>query len=352
MSDSDAIFMDEAILLSAKGFPAPNPRVGAVVVRDGTVVGRGFHAFAGGPHAEIVALKEAGELARGAELFVTLEPCNHEGKTPACTDAILSSGISRVVYASADPNPIAAGGDFKLRSNKIVVDVGLKREEAESINYLFVNRYRLGRPWVLVKCGITLDGRIATKRGESKWITGAEARARAHFLRAQTGCVLVGAGTIAADNPALTIREMEVINQPLRIVLDAKGELKPTSAVFSDGRATIWVTNEPKVNSPVENWAISSRGRFVFDLAKFLQELARRGVISVLIEGGGKTVAAFFEQKFVDEVELHVAPQAFGNGRAWFEGEGVAQLADAWQFESLQSEPLGDGIRINARVKR
>lgn len=344
--------MSEAIALSLRGFPAPNPRVGAVVVCDGEIVGRGFHEFGGGPHAEVVALNEAGERARGADLFVTLEPCNHQGKTPACTDAILEAGIRRVVYAAPDPNPIATGGDFKLRSSKVVVETGLMREEAEEANYLFVNRYKLGRPWVLVKSGITLDGRIATKRGESKWITGPEARARAHFLRAHTGCVLVGAGTVAADNPALTIRELDVKNQPLRIVLDAKGELKPTSALFTDGRSTIWVTNDTRNESTVENWVIPRRGRFAFDLTKLLQELARRGQISVLIEGGGKTIASFFEQNLVDEIELHMAPQAFGNGRSWFEGEGVAQLSDAWQFTNMKFETLGDGIRINARVKR
>ncbi len=351
MNDSDLLFMNRAIELSKRGFPAPNPRVGAVLVKNNDIVGEGFHEFAGGDHAEIVAIKNAKENVGGATLYVTLEPCNHYGKTPACTDAIIAAGVKRVVYAAPDPNPMAAGGDHKLKSKNITVESGLLKKEAEEINYIFVKRYQLGRPWVIAKSAISLDGRIATKTGESKWITGPEARKRSHELRAIAGCVLVGAGTIEIDNPNLTIRDVDAKNQPVRVVLDSRGELRKSSAVFTDGRSTL-VFGTVSNDYGVETISVSGRGKHKFDLAKVLQELARRGVNCVLVEGGGKTVAQFFEQNLVDEIELHIAPQVFGNGVSWINGEGIANLADATKCENLICEKLGDCIKLNARVKR
>ena len=348
--------MREAVELSRKGFPAPNPRVGAVVAREGSVVGRGHHDAAGGAHAEVVALQDAGELARGADMFVTLEPCDHHGKTPPCTEAVLRAGIGRVVCATPDPNAEAAGGNERLREAGLRVEAGLLEEEASEANRVFLARYRLGRPFVLLKAAVTLDGRIAAASGESRWITGPEARRRAHALRAEMGCVLVGSGTVAADDPSLTVREAPAKNQPLRVALDPEGGLSPDCRLLSDPEApTLWVVAR-KVTVPLaghaEAFLCDTRECGAFRLDALLMELARRGQIGVLVEGGGRTAESFFSQGLVDEVELHMAPKVLGSGTAWVEGKGVERLADAWRLTGLRCEPLGDGLKITARVER
>ena len=347
-------FMQEAVDLSKKGFPAPNPRVGAVVVLDNEIVGRGFHEAAGLAHAEIVALKQAGSKSKGADLYVTLEPCNHKGKTPPCTEAILESGITRVIIACADPNPQAKGGGKFLEKNGVNVISGVCEEEAVKSNHVFMERFRLGRANVLVKAAITLDGRIATKTGESYWITDETARARVHELRAEMGCVLVGAQTVRNDNPSLTVRTVDVKNQPVRVVLDPNIRLPRTSKIFTDEEAkTIWVTKRSlEIESDfVENLVVPVGSRGEFDLRFLVDNLTERGIIGILIEGGGRTIEAFFRQGLVDELELHVAPKIFGSGLSWVEGQGVYRVSDAWQVENAECSRLGSGFRLRGRVK-
>jgi diaminohydroxyphosphoribosylaminopyrimidine deaminase/5-amino-6-(5-phosphoribosylamino)uracil reductase len=346
---SDAAFMRRAIELSKLGFPAPNPRVGAVIVLDGQIVGEGHHEAAGGDHAEASAIKAAGGSTRGASLYVTLEPCSHTGKTPPCVDAILDAGIARVVYGVSDPNPIAAGGDHKLRAAGVDVQGGLLADEASAENHVFVESHRLGRPFIVVKAGTTLDGKIATESGESKWITGSASRARAHWLRAEMGCVLIGANTAIHDNPRLTARDVGASNQPLRVVLDPRGRVPADSELFVGKGSAMRVTSEA-ADSGVDEFIAPTRGS-LFALDAILQELARRGVRGVLVEGGGRTIGSFFEQGCVDEVELHIAPTALGSGKSWVQSE-VAGLADAYRLEVLRTDRLGEDIMVRARVIR
>ena len=358
-----ADFMRRATVLSKNGYPAPNPRVGAVVVKDGEVIGEGYHSHSGGPHAEVVALEQAGEKANGADLYVTLEPCAHHGKTPPCTNAIIEAGIKRVYYAVADPNTVASGGGNAVKAAGIHVGAGLLENEAAEVNRIFLHRYRTGVPYVLVKAAITLDGRIATKSGESKWITDGVARARAHQLRAEYGCILIGSKTAELDNPELTYRPEQMAmmleveknaGTPVflgtRVVLDLDRRLDDSLRVFWDGRLRTLRVVSPEY--AVEGDFMCPLVNDEFDLDSLLRELAKREVIGVLVEGGGVTIESFFRQSVVNEVELHVAPKVFGSGRVWADGPGVESITDAWQLRDLKCEPLSDGLRINAKVKR
>src|SRR2546423_1897548 len=232
-------FMREAIELSRRGFPAPNPRVGCVIVRGGEVIGRGYHDHAGGPHAEAVALNEAGARARGSDVFVTLEPCNHQRRTGPCSEALIAAGVKSVTYAVGDPNPRATGGSARLMQAGIDVNQGVLANEAAEVNRVFLTAMRLGRPFVTVKAAMSLDGKIATLQHSNtstpkpQWITGEPAREMGHTLRAEMGAVLVGAGTVRADNPHLTARIEQVVNQPLRIILDPNDSLPKDAHVFT-----------------------------------------------------------------------------------------------------------------------
>ena len=334
--------MRRAIQLSWSGYPAPNPRVGAVLVRNGEVVGEGFHRAAGAPHAEVLALQHAGERAQGATLYVTLEPCRHHGRTPPCTEAIVAAGVAKVVFAVADPSEAAGGGAEVLRAKGVEVEDGLLAEEAQEPLWQFITSRRLGRTVVLLKAAMTLDGRIATRTGESRWITGEEFRRRAHALRAEMGAVLVGAGTVVADNPMLTVREVEAVNQPLRILLDLDGCIPPTHYVLADGRAPTWHVRRGDLPMKGEE----------FDLNALCKALAIKGMTGVLVEGGGRTIESFLRQGVADRVELHVAPLVFGSGTSWAEGEGVARIQDAWRLGSLEVEPLADGFIVRGEVLR
>lgn len=286
---TDREMMLRAVELAKGGFPAPNPRVGCVIVRDGVVVGEGYHDHHGGPHAEVVALRSAGESARGGTAYVTLEPCAHHGRTPPCTEALLQAGISKVVYAVPDPNPKAAGGAEVLRARGVIVE-HLPTPEAEAVNRLFLHAQNTGRPYVVAKLAMTLDGYIARRDGTSKWITGEESRAEGHRLRAEMGAVLVGASTAEIDQPQLTARIPGVVNQPARYVLDPQGRVQ---------------------DFPGE----ALRGT---DLLALLLDLRSRGHIGLLVEGGARTVAGFLEADLVDEIWLFQSPDFFGDGvTAW-----------------------------------
>ena len=322
-----AAFMDHAIRLSRRGFPAPNPHVGCVVVKDGKVVGEGWCAYAGAPHAEAVALAEAGEAARGADAYVTLEPCDHYGRTPPCSLALLNAGVARVFVAAADANPRAAGGAARLRAAGVPVEVGLGEAKARAVAHQFHFATAHRRPFVVAKAGLSLDGRIALPSGESKWITSPAARRAAHALRAELGAVLVGYRTVVADDPHLTARLPGVVNPPLRVVLDPRAALTGAERVFDAAAETLWI-REPLAPDEV------------------VARVGERGATGLLVEGGGRTIARFLAAGLVDRLELFVAPRVLGDGPAWCEGLGLSSLDEAPGFRFLASRRVGPDLRM------
>jgi diaminohydroxyphosphoribosylaminopyrimidine deaminase/5-amino-6-(5-phosphoribosylamino)uracil reductase len=323
-------FMREAISHSRQGFPAPNPHVGCVIVRDDRIVGTGFHDHAGDPHAERVALAAAGSEAEGSDVYVSLEPCNHYGRTSPCTEALIEARVGRVFVACPDPNLRATGGADKLREAGIPVQMGLLKEEAAAANFRFLTAMREERVHVTVKAACSLDGRIALPSGESKWITGQSARDCGHGLRASCGAVLVGYRTVLADDPELTARIPGVVNQPLRIVIDPDNRLTGHEKVFNDEAETLHVTGRP------------------VDLLKLTHDLFHRGQIGLLVEGGGRTIARFFESRLVDLVELFVAPKILGDGPAWVDGLGIPTIDQAPVLRYDEIERLGEDLHITA----
>jgi diaminohydroxyphosphoribosylaminopyrimidine deaminase/5-amino-6-(5-phosphoribosylamino)uracil reductase len=307
-------YMRRAIELSRRGFPAPNPHVGCVIVQGDEIVGEGWHDFAGGPHAEAVALAFARDLAAGSELFCTLEPCAHQGKTPPCAGAIVQAGVASVTVALLDPNPNAAGGLQVLRDAGIACEAGLLAKEAREANELFMAAMERRRPTVVVKAATTSDGFIARKDGTSKWITGEQAREMGHRLRAELGCVLVGRATVEQDDPSLTARVGGVVNQPLRVVLDPLAKLTPEYKVFNDGGETVRFVANGNASRPGDVEATFDLG---FDLREILSVLYSRGVIGVLVEGGGETIASFLRERLVDRIERFSSPAEFGEGVFW-----------------------------------
>lgn len=331
---SDVHAMLRAVELSRRGYPAPNPHVGCVIVRDGVIVGEGFHDHAGGPHAEIVALAQAGERARGAHAFVTLEPCNHLGRTGPCSEALIAAGVAKVSAATLDPNPKARGGLNRLAEAGLTTDVGLCQSEAFASNARWLTAMRMQRPYVTLKAAVSLDGRIALPNGESKWITGELARAEGHRLRALHGAVLVGRRTVEADDPILTARIEDVRNQPTRIVLDLDSKLARTFRVFNDEAPTLHVTR---------SWL---EGR---PLAAALWDC---GITSVLVEGGATTHARMLEEDLADAIELFVAPQVLGAGPSWVQGLSIHSIAEAARFRIVSTQRFGDDLSISLERNR
>lgn len=317
-------WMRRAIALSKRGFPAPNPHVGCVVVNDNQVVGEGFHAYAGGPHAERVALNGK---AHGADVYVTLEPCSHTGRTPPCTEALLQAGVSRVIYACPDPNPTASGGAAVLRAAGVFVTGGFLAEEAARANHVFLHAMTTKRPYTVLKAAMGLDGRIALPNGESKWITGPEARRAAHRLRAELGCVLVGAGTVKADAPSLTARIPNVRNQPRKVVLDPHQELSGGETA-SKGALLIREKVAP---------------------AKILETLFAEGQIGVLVEGGQGVLSSFVKAQCFDAIELFVAPLILGRGLTWIESALADSIADVPRLQIHAVKRRGDDLQISLR---
>ncbi len=333
------------------GRTSPNPPVGAVLVDSaGRVLSTGVHRKAGERHAEVEALEVAGPAARGATLYVTLEPCNHTGRTGPCTEAILRAGVSHVVFGARDPNPnVAGGGAERLRAGGVRTSQVMK-EDAEYLVRFFAHHARTGRPWVRAKMAMSLDGRTATRMGASKWITGPEARRHAHRLRAEVDAILVGVNTVLADDPALTARTPEGTLEPLRIVLDSTCRTPPGSAVAR--RGTLIATTgraEPEARRRLEE-----KGCEVLVLPKkrpahaLLDELGRRGVLSLLVEGGARALGTFFDAALVREVHAYVAPLIIGGEGApcAIGGEGAGQLASAHALDRLQAEQVGPDMFI------
>lgn len=336
----------------------PNPPVGAVLVRDGRVVGRGHHARAGGPHAEIVALRAAGDRARGADLYTTLEPCSHWGKTPPCTLAIVEAGIRRVVVGSRDPNPKVNGrGLAHLRAAGLEVVEGVLRGPCDALAAPWFHFITTGRPFVTLKAAITLDGRIATASGDARWVTGAAARAEVHRLRDRVDAVLVGAGTARADDPRLTTRlPGGGGHDPVRVVLDSRLRLPRSLKLFrqrSEAPTLVATTSgaTARLGPGVELVRCRARGGRV-DLADLLRRLAARGLTHVLVEGGAEVHAAFLEAGLADRVVVYVAPKLLGGGRAWLAGEGPARMSQALRLEDVEVRRVGDDLVVTGTPAR
>jgi diaminohydroxyphosphoribosylaminopyrimidine deaminase/5-amino-6-(5-phosphoribosylamino)uracil reductase len=351
--------MARAVELAARGLgrTAPNPVVGCVVLdAAGIVVGEGWHDRAGGPHAEVVALADAGEAARGGTAVVTLEPCRHTGRTGPCTTALLEAGITRVVVAVPDPTETAGGGADLLRRKGVDVVEGVGREAAEHGNRAWLHAVTTGRPWVTWKLASTLDGRTAAADGTSRWITGPTAREAVHRLRAERDAVLVGAGTLRADDPHLAVRGLDDVTQPLRVVLDPRAEVPLTARVLDDVAPTLVVVAEGTdaarlTDAGVDVLAVPA-GERGLDLAVLLAALHARGVHSVLLEGGAHLAASAVAADLFDEVVAHIAPALLGAGSPVLADAGITTMTEALRLTTTDVARLGDDVAVTATVRR
>lgn len=342
--------MGRAIELAARGLgtTSPNPVVGCVLLDDaGDVVGEGFHAYAGGPHAEIVALAHAGDRVRGGTALVTLEPCDHTGRTGPCTEALIAAGLTRVLVAVPDPNPVAVGGAGTLRAAGIDVVMGVRRDEAEAGNIAWLTAVRRQRPYVIWKFAATLDGRSAAEDGSSMWITSEPARTDVHALRATVDAIIVGVGTVLADDPRLTVRNLHTgaplaIRQPLRVVVDTNGRT-PEDARVRDDAAPTWVATAAETGAGPD-------GRV--SLPALLSELYQRGVRAALLEGGPRLAGAFLAAGLVDKVVGYVAPKLLGAGPSALLDAGVDTVADAIDLEVTDVVQIGDDLRFTALPRK
>ncbi|MBW4706107.1 MULTISPECIES: bifunctional diaminohydroxyphosphoribosylaminopyrimidine deaminase/5-amino-6-(5-phosphoribosylamino)uracil reductase RibD [unclassified Micromonospora] len=341
--------MRRAIELGARGLgtTSPNPVVGCVLLdADGTVVGEGFHAYTGGPHAEIVALAQAGERARGGTAVVTLEPCDHTGRTGPCSHALIRAGIARVVVAVPDPNPVASGGAATLRAAGVRVEFGVRADEAEAGNVAWLTSMRRGWPYLIWKYAATLDGRSAAVDGSSMWITSEAARMDVHALRGTVDAVIAGVGTVLTDDPRLTARNLRdgtlAIRQPLRVVVDSAGRT-PADARVRDGAARTWIATVAEVGAGPD-------GRV--DLPALLAELHHRGVRAALLEGGPRLAGAFLAAGLVDRVVGYVAPKLLGGGPTALIDAGVTTIADAIDLELTDVTRVGSDLRITALPRK
>ncbi|MFF7439077.1 bifunctional diaminohydroxyphosphoribosylaminopyrimidine deaminase/5-amino-6-(5-phosphoribosylamino)uracil reductase RibD [Streptomyces sp. NPDC008122] len=351
---ADITAMRRAVELAARalGATSPNPVVGCVITdASGHPVGEGFHQRAGGPHAEVHALRAAGVLARGGTAYVTLEPCNHTGRTGPCAQALIEAGVSRVVYAVADPNPQATGGADTLRAAGIEVEQGLLEDEAEAGNIAWLTSVRRGRPFVRWKYAATLDGRIAAADGTSRWISSAESRADVHRLRAEADAVVVGSGTARADDPHLAVRGVDGAVQPLRVVVDTEATVvKPGARVLDDAGPTLIAIAEDAETTltDVVRLPRAERGLAVPAL---LDALHARGVRSVLLEGGPTLAGAFLAAGAVDQVVGYLAPVLLGAGPAALADAGITTLTEALRLDVTETAHIGSDIRITATLK-
>ncbi|MBN1311971.1 MAG: bifunctional diaminohydroxyphosphoribosylaminopyrimidine deaminase/5-amino-6-(5-phosphoribosylamino)uracil reductase RibD [Anaerolineae bacterium] len=359
-------WMQHAIKLAqlAEGCTSPNPMVGAVIVRDGQVLGEGYHHRAGMPHAEIEALRAAKGPVQGATLYVTLEPCNHYGRTPPCTDAIIASGIAHVVYAIPDPYPPAGGGAQRLRDAGLQVTNGICADEAADLNRFFLHHCNTKLPYVIARYASSLDGKIATRNGDSQWITGEASRRRSHQLRHAADAILIGAGTAIVDNPRLTTRlPMDDPRHPLRIVLDSRGRVPLENQVFSSdlaGRTLVATTDamptdhEKKLAScGVEVLRLPQNGWGRVDITALLHTLGQREIQSLVVEGGSTILGSFFDSELVDEVWAFIAPVIIGGKDAPspVEGIGVTALERALRLKDACIELLDGDWLISGKAR-
>ncbi|GHA91419.1 bifunctional diaminohydroxyphosphoribosylaminopyrimidine deaminase/5-amino-6-(5-phosphoribosylamino)uracil reductase RibD [Streptomyces chryseus] len=356
---TDANAMRRAITLAARGLgsTSPNPVVGCVVLdAAGQPAGAGFHQRAGGPHAEVHALREAGERARGGTAYVTLEPCNHTGRTGPCAQALVAAGVARVVYAVADPNPQATGGAGTLRAAGVQVEQGLLVDEARAGNIAWLTSVRLGRPYVRWKYAATLDGRIAAADSTSRWISSAESRADVHRLRAEADAVIVGSGTMRADDPHLAVRgagTTEAVTQPLRVVVDTNATaVKPGARVLDDAAPTLVAVAEDADAAHLDGTAAEvvrlPRAAGGLDVHALLAALHTRGVRSVLLEGGPTLAGAFVAAGAVHAVTGYLAPVLLGAGPAALADAGITTLTEALRLDVTETVRVGPDLRITA----
>jgi diaminohydroxyphosphoribosylaminopyrimidine deaminase/5-amino-6-(5-phosphoribosylamino)uracil reductase len=355
---TDARYMAEALLLARRGLgrTSPNPAVGAVVVRGGMVVGRGFHRRAGGPHAEVFALREAGRRARGATLYVTLEPCCHFGRTPPCVEAVLESAVARVVVGALDPNPRVRGrGISQLRRRGVVVDVGICQMECRALNVDFEKYVAMGFPFVVLKLAATLDGRIAAASGDSRWVSGHASRRRAHEMRNRWDAVIVGSETVLRDDPQLTCR-IRGGRHPLRVILDGRLRAPESARVFSDdpGRTRLYTLAEDSAKARrLRRRGVAVRrgaGDRGASLRRVLRDLARSGIKSAMIEGGGVLAARALREGLVDRVALFYAPKLIGgDGRPMVAAMDLRRMSEAIPIVDVTVERLGEDLLIEGR---
>lgn len=368
-SDCMRLALAEADL--AIGRTAPNPPVGAVLVRDGMVVGRGGTQPPGAAHAEVMALRQAGAAARGATLYVTLEPCCHFGRTPPCTDALIAAGVAAVVAATRDPNPLVAGGGLKaLRGAGVDVTVGDGAAQAEEQLHPFFKHIRTGLPFVTAKWAMSLDGKIATASGDSRWVSGPGARRWAHRLRDEVDAIVVGIGTVLADNPALTVRlaaddrqRAVRFDRPWRAVLDSTCRIPLDATLLSPELAAATIVYCTPRAAPAACGAVAATGATVVqtpvdgtgrpDVRAVSNDLGRRGCLHVLVEGGGEVHAAFLQAGLVDSVAAVVAPKLVGGHRAPgpIGGDGVERMAEAMEVMDCHMETLGGDYLLRGRVR-
>jgi diaminohydroxyphosphoribosylaminopyrimidine deaminase/5-amino-6-(5-phosphoribosylamino)uracil reductase len=363
---TDEHFMKMALTLAEKGrgYTSPNPMVGAVVVKDGNVVGQGWHRAVGGPHAEVEALDGAGTRARGGVIYVTLEPCNHTGRTPPCTRKILGAGIREVVMAMEDPNPdVAGGGAGFLRDRGVAVTGGICQDEALQLNESFVKYARTRTPFVVMKSAATLDGRIATRTGHSRWVTGPAARGHVHQLRHALDAIMVGIGTIQADDPRLTARLADGGgNDPVRIVLDTHLSINPDAGVLTAAStAETLVITGPAVDGGKKKRirregvqivpAAVADGRI--DLGRLMIQLGAMGITSILLEGGGQVNAAALAAGVVDKIMMFFAPKIMGgdDGIPLFKGPGPETMDQCLAVQRLSLSRFGEDILLEGYVK-
>ncbi|HKI62528.1 MAG TPA: bifunctional diaminohydroxyphosphoribosylaminopyrimidine deaminase/5-amino-6-(5-phosphoribosylamino)uracil reductase RibD [Mariprofundaceae bacterium] len=353
--DIDEKWMKKAITLAKKGIGTthPNPRVGAVVVNDGKVVGQGWHERAGEPHAEAVALEKAGNKARGGTLYVTLEPCAARGRTPACTDAILHAGIRQVVFASSDPNPKMAGGGKVLAAYHVEVQGGVLAEEADALNVPFFHYVRTGFPYVTGKAAISLDGKLATRTHHSQWISGEKSRKHAHGLRATSDAIIIGAGTLMHDNPSLTVRDAKSKGKPpLRVVLCFETPpFNPDCKLLSDDAPTRFYVRSTNEHTQTWHDAGVEVGK-VNSLPAILRHLAEQGYLEILLEGGGQLHSAFLDGRFTSEMVLYQAPILIGgrDGVSLWGGFGAETVTQAPRLAEISRRKMDEDYMIRGKV--
>ncbi len=351
----DKVFMKKALSLAKKGAGkvSPNPMVGAVVVKDGEIISTGYHAYYGGPHAEAVALEKAGEKARGATLYVNLEPCVHFGKTPPCVPRIIDAGIKRVVIATLDPNPLVSGKGVKmLREAGVAVTVGVLEKEAKRLNEAFFKWIKTKIPFVVLKVASTLDGKIATYSGDSKWITSLESRKLVHKYRAFYDAVLVGAGTVLKDNPELTVRLMRGRN-PVRVILDSSLRIPLSSKVLAaNGRRIVFHSEDVSSDKlerlrdmGVELYAVPGEGK-VLDLHEVLRKLGEIGIASVMVEGGREIFSSFLREELADKLIYFIAPKILGGGIGPFDEVELCTIGESIELKDVRVRRVGSDLLV------
>jgi len=350
-AELDAALMRRALELAARGLwsTAPNPRVGCVLAHGARIVGEGWHERAGGAHAEGVALEQAGAAARGATAYVTLEPCNHQGRTPPCAEALARAGVARVVAAVRDPDAHAAGGGAALSARGVRYEEGLLAAEARELNIGFFSRHERGRPWVRLKVAATLDGRSALADGRSRWITGPEARADAHRWRARACAILTGIGTVKADDPQLTVRAVATPRQPLRVLVDSRLELPARARILAGDRILVFAARAGAV-PPNADLVVLPDAKGKVALPAMLAELARRGVNELHVEAGFRLNGSLVREGCVDELLVYFNASLLGEAaQGMFDLAPFASLEERPRLRLVDVERLGEDLRLRAR---